>query len=695
MLDTPIADFSVLGKRLSKILVKMGIVTLRDLLFHFPYRFDDFSNVVPVDKLAPGMTVTVRGRLDLIRNRRSFRRKTNLTEAILSDDTGSVKLLWFNQPYLTKNLVPGDWLSLSGKVTGSMLDFRLMNPAYEKIKEGGEAVHTARLVPVYSTIAGVTQKQIRALIAAVLPASIDNVEEWLPQDVIIAQGLPAISEALQAIHFPDDVALAVRARARFAFEEVFLLQMGSVLLKRQLATQAAVPVPFHKENISEFITALPFKLTDSQQQSVNEIIGDIGQAHPMNRLLEGDVGSGKTVVSAIVAANVSISGHQSAYMAPTELLARQQFAVLSKLYRGMDISVGLLTLSEVAVFGTAVTLDDNLTLPKKKKALLAMIADGEVAVVVGTHALIQGTVVFNDLVLAIVDEQHRFGVGQRKALREKGRYGSMPHLLSMTATPIPRSMALALYGDLDLSIIDSLPAGRKEIITKIVPERYRDWTYDFVKKEVKKGRQVFVVCPLIDPSDVLEARSVTDEFERLSEDVFPDLNVAMLHGKMKPVDKAAVMNDMVKGVINVLVCTSVVEVGVDIPNATLMLIEGAERFGLAQLHQFRGRVGRGAHQSYCFLLPSNQEKEELARLKALVTCSNGFELAEKDLELRGPGDMYGRRQSGLPELQLADMSDVVLIKKARDYALHYADELDHYPLLQQRVKDMERSVHLE
>lgn len=685
-LDTPVSQLWRVGKVVSKIIRSLGIETCRDLIFYFPYRFDDFSRLVPIAELKPSMTATARGTIQLIENRRSKNRKV-LTTALIADGDHTVKAIWFNQPFLVKNLKVGDRVSLSGKTNDNYYDLSFVSPAYEKI--GSDSVHTGRLVPVYSLTSRITQKQFRTLQKIALDSCLSQLTEWLPFEVLKKENLFSFQESVRAIHFPQSDQEYERARARLAFDELFLIQLSALAAKKQMSACLSFSIPFDEKATKRFVSRLPFSLTETQKKASWEIVQDLTRDTPMNRLLEGDVGSGKTVVCALAFVNVACSGFQSVYMAPTELLARQSFEKIKSYFGESQPSLALLTSSQAEYWNGG---ESRVT---TKADVKNEIKQGKVHIIIGTHALLEKDVVFQKLALAVVDEQHRFGVLQRQLLRGKNPSGELPHLLSMTATPIPRSLALAMYGDLDLSLLVSSPKGRRKIITKVVPSKFRSWTYDFVRKQAQAGLQTLVICPLIDPSDQLGVASAKDEFKKLSTEIFPDLRVSMLHGKMKPKEKSATMAKMAECKSDILVSTSVVEVGIDLPKATVILIEGAERFGLAQLHQLRGRVGRSVHQSYCFLLPSSKEKEETERLKSLVRSHDGFALAEEDLRLRGEGDVYGRRQSGIPELKLAHLGDLSLMKKARDWAETYIDRLEEFPLLKGRLEERERDVHLE
>ncbi len=698
-LSTPISKLGRVGAKTAVLFNKLGIHTCKDLLFYFPFRFDDFSHVIPISEATAGTEVTIRARIQLVNNRRSARTRKIVTEAIVADDSGSIRVVWFNQPYLMKNLAVGDEVYLSGKTSDHFLDLQLTSPVYEKIYAHQETLHTARLVPIYSLTGSLTQKQFRTVLGNAIARFGDEIEEWIPADIIAHEQLPGRVEALRAIHFPENKDQCAAATLRMKFEELFRLQVYSAQQRSQLLGQKAYAVALNTRETDAIFSRIPFTLTGAQKQALKEIMDDIEKSHPMNRLLEGDVGSGKTVVASVIAAIMTLAGYQSAIMAPTEILAQQHYQSLLKFLGPMGITCAIITGSQAISSVSPVRKEEEsqkkVSKQKERQAVYDQVEQGEVNVVIGTHALIQERMKFFRLGFAVVDEQHRFGVNQRKALREKNPDEEMPHLLSMTATPIPRSLALTLYGDLDVSILNELPQGRLPIITKVVPNSYREWTYDFIKQQIHSGRQVFIICPLIDPSDTLGYKSVKEEFERLSRDIFPGFTMGMLHGKMKPVEKEAVMRTMVEGSIQILVATSVVEVGVDIPNATVMLIEGADRFGLAQLHQFRGRVGRGADQSYCFLMPGNEEKESTERLAIVASCTDGFVLAEKDLELRGSGDILGTVQSGMPTLAFATLHDTALIQKAHAYARDYIGRINEFPEMKEEIASFAQGVHLE
>ncbi len=704
-LKTKIEKLSLIGPAYVKKLHRVGIKTVGDLLFYFPFRYDDFSEVKKISEVELGEVVSVRGKIIEIKNIKTWKRKMNITEALIEDETSAIKAVWFNQPFLVRNLKKGANVSLSGKIVYAQEGLQLSNPSYELLGSG-RSLHTARLVPVYHETEGLSSKWLRAHIKPIVKFA-NEVEEFLPASIIKDQKLFSYSEAIKQIHFPDNEGKARDAKRRLAFDELFLVQLYMILQKKKWQENNAVKINFNKKlekEIKLFVDNLPFKLTGAQRISSWNIIKDFEKDRPMNRLLEGDVGSGKTLVALISALVVMRSGYQVAFMAPTEILARQhfkeavrRFGIKNSQKIGSNLKIVLLTGSESKIY------KDGEVEEVSKKKLLTEIEKGEINFVIGTHSLIQEKVVFKNLVFSIVDEQHRFGIDQRakiqtEVLKVKDGLKTIPHLLSMTATPIPRTLALTVYGDLDLSILDEMPMGRQKIITKLVAPANRDLAYNFIRNQIKKGRQVFVICPLIEESDVLEVKSATEEYEKLSKKIYPDLNVGLLHGKMKSKEKEEIMQKFIKKEIDILVSTSVIEVGIDIPNASVMLIEGADRFGLAQLHQFRGRVGRGEYQSFCFLFTDSTSATTARRLKALIKSSNGFELAEQDLKIRGPGELVGVRQSGLPDLAMASLSDTELIKNTREEAVKLIDvddKLLKYPKLAKKLKRFTKEVHFE
>ncbi len=691
-LNTPISELSRVGKTTAKKLEILGIKNAQDLLYYFPFRYEDYRQIVSISQMRDGEMVTICGQVELIANKRSFKTRKVITEALISDKSGSVRVTWFNQPFISNNIKSGDVVYFSGKVKTDMLGPQMISPAYEKFKK--ETTHTARLVPIYSVTYGLTQKQIRFLINQVISLA-DKIPDWVPKDILEKFDFVPLNAALRGIHFPVDEKDLKTSTDRLKFDELFLVQMKAELSKKERGSLQAPPILFKEEEIKNFVASLPFVLTKTQKIAAWEILQDISKSMPMNRLVSGDVGSGKTVVAAIALYDVFLNSGQGVLMAPTEILAQQHFVSLAKLFVHTNIKIALLTGSLAK---------------KEKNNIIEQIRDGSVDIAVGTHALLTEGVEFRKLGLVIVDEQHRFGVAQRKLIKEKSaskHLGQAPHFLSMTATPIPRSLALMIYGDLDVSIINELPPGRKKIITRLVEAINRDKAYQFIREQVQKGRQVFVICPAIEQNSEenenatipifnnSEKKSVMSEYQKLSQKIFPDLRVGYLHGKLKTKEKESAMAKFKAGDVDLLVSTSVVEVGVDIPNASVMMIEGAENFGLAQLHQFRGRVGRSTHQSYCLLFTNTFSKKALERLKFFEQTSDGFKLAEKDLEIRGPGEVYGTEQSGDMNLRLAKLTDLELVKKCREAAKMVAEDLQNHTSVLAKMRDWGNQTHFE
>jgi len=675
-LTSKLSDLPRVGPVNTKHLKKLGLETIQDLLFYLPYRYDDFRFKKNIADLKPGEKTNIQGEILLIQNRRSFKRRMYLTEALIADETESIKVIWFNQPFLTKNLKVGDQVSISGQTSLTQGQVAFISPQYEKIY-GTNLIHTSGLIAHYHLTDSLTQKQLRYFIKQVISLS-DKIIEWLPQEIIQDFNLLDLKTALKKIHAPKDNDDIEIARRRLAFSELFLRQLKAQLIKKELSAQQAPSLVFKEKETRAFVASLPYELTTDQRKAAWEILQDLEKKKPMSRLLQGEVGSGKTIVAALALLNTALNKQRAVLMAPTEILAKQHFATLTKIFKNQKLKLALMT--------------------GAKKSPDATKAD----IIIGTQALIQKNVELKKLALAVVDEQHRFGVKQRqKILDFNKKDGLAPHFLSMTATPIPRSLALAIYGDLDLSIIKQMPSGRKKIITRLVKEADRSKVYDFIRQKIKEGQQAFVICPLIKDLDRFEAKSAKAEHERLQADVFFDLKIGLLHGKMKSADKEKVMQDFLNKKTDILVSTSVIEVGVDVPNASLIIIEGAERFGLAQLHQFRGRVGRGEHQSYCLLLASNNEitnDKTQKRLASLEKYHDGFSLAKMDLKLRGAGELYGEIQSGFSELQISSLFDYEIIKKSHEAARALVikdSDLKNQPLLKEKLGEWEKMIHLE
>lgn len=694
-LKTQLSGLTRVGQTTAGRLKKLGLTTVEDLLFYFPYRYEDYSQIIKIKDLQPESKVTIQGTVTEIKNRVT-RRRMSITSSTVEDDSGNIEIVWFNQPYLLTQLREGDSVSLSGKVESDGYKLMMKSPDWEK---GDGGVHTGRLVPLYPLTAGLTQKQVRFLVSRALEA-VDEIEEWMTDELkvqsekfkVAIQSLKLldIQSSISQIHFPDNHPQLSKARVRLKFEELFWLQMRKAVTRSLNQKLKAPKISFKEKEIKRFVDALPFKLTDAQRKTSWQILKDLERPIPMNRLLQGDVGSGKTVVAVMAMLSATLNGHQAVLMAPTEILAKQHFASISKMLEGFGVSIGLVTRSDKKFKVQNEKIKNTI----KNSKMIEMVGSGEVNIIIGTHALIQDKVKFNKLGLVIVDEQHRFGVEQRKALRSKGS----PHFLSMTATPIPRSLALTMYSDLDLSILDEMPKGRKPIQTRAVAPADRKKAYDFIRKQIEQGRQIFVICPLIDESDKLGVKAVTTEFEKLDKEVFPHLKIGLLHGKLKDKEKDEVQQKFVNKKYDILVATSVVEVGVDVPNASVMMIEGSDRFGLAQLHQFRGRVGRSEHQSYCFLFSDSNSQNVYARLEFLSKNTDGFKIAEFDMKIRGTGDMYGKQQSGLPEFKIASLTDYKLIELTQHLAREIVDKdstLSSFPAIKKRFDELGGVVHLE
>jgi len=703
-LDNKISSLNRVGSAVAKRLNKIGIHSIHDLVYYFPFRYEDYRGLLSIKDLQPGLAASIKAKVELIANRRSFKTRKIITEALVSDNTGSLRLVWFNQPYVIKNIKPGDTLLFSSVAKSDMLGPQFIAPSYQKVIDS-DFNYAARLVPIYYLTAGLSQKHLRFLVKQALGA-IKNIDDYLPVKILEEYDLISLSDALQGIHFPSDEIDLANSRKRLKFDELFFVQLKTQLARKKRAEERAPSIKFQDKEIKNLVRNLPFKLTKAQKVAAWEILKDLGNSIPMNRMLSGDVGSGKTVVAAMNLYCTALNGFQSIMMAPTEILAKQHFDSLVKLL-AKDLNIALLTRSQSLGFVSGELVE------YKKKNLIKEIKENKFSVILGTHALLTEKVVLNKLALVVVDEQHRFGVEQRKVIKDKmhGDKKQSVHFLSMTATPIPRSLALTMYGDLDLSVIDEMPLGRKPVITRLVEDYNRQKAYDFIRSQIKTGRQVFVVCPLIEENAGLsenveeqlllmnpanEKKTVMKEYERLSKNIFPDLKVGYLHGKMSAKEKDSIMNKFKKGELNILVSTAVVEVGVDIPNASVMMIEGAQRFGLAQLHQFRGRVGRSDFQSYCLLFTGGVMSDStMERLRFFEKNNSGFKLAQKDLETRGPGEIYGTAQSGQLPWQLNGPVDFNLIKSARQAAIEAVDNFSDYPQIKQKVKDLETNIHLE
>ena len=682
-LALPIAAAGVrVGKPTLERLERLGLRTVGDALRHFPARHLDFSRIVPIPQLRIGAEQTVRGRLDRVREVRMGRGgRLRSTEATLSDRSGaSIRIVWFNQPYIARDLSEGSELAVAGTVRAFRGRPRFDNPEFERLGEGGHGRHTGRLVPVYGLTAGLGQRTLRTLIASLVERYVDRVPEPLPRALIERHGLPPLAGAMRQLHYPDDASSLAAARRRLAFDELLGIQIGVVRRRRAWRESGTAPAVADHGAARAFAADLPFELTAAQRRTLHDVLSDLERPVPMSRLLEGDVGSGKTVVALAAMIDIVAAGRQAAIMAPTEVLAEQHLRTIRRLLTGSEDAPlgGVVPLPYLPAPLRLLSLTGSARAKERRDVLAALAHDETPQIVVGTHALIQEDVALPRLGLAVVDEQHRFGVRQRSALRERSRApgseadpGSAAdapacHLLVMSATPIPRSLALTLYGDLDLSLIDEMPPGRAPIESRWLDGGARRAAFDRLRSELEAGRQGFVICPLVEGSEAVASRAATEEYERIRRDELPGRadRVALLHGRLPAREKEEVMARFVSGEAQVLVSTAVVEVGIDVPNATVMLIEGADRFGLAQLHQFRGRVGRGRHPSWCFLLADDPSEEARRRLSVAESTSDGFELAQADLELRGPGELYGLRQSGAA-VRVAALLDAPLIDATR------------------------------
>jgi ATP-dependent DNA helicase RecG len=655
-LDAPVTTLKGIGKRIAQTLERLGIKTLHDMLYYFPRRYVDYSTLKPINRLWYGEEVTVIGSVENIQTRTIKNGKMQVIEALLSDSSGKLRLTWFNQPWIVQRLQRNPHISVSGKIEQYLGRLVIYNPEWEPLTQ--QQLHTNRIVPVYPLTSKITQTWLRRQMNSAVTFWAPRLVDPLPESFCLKADLMDLPNAILQVHFPESWELLDAARHRLAFDEIFYLQLGVLDQKRRLDSRTARQFTPPEEWLNSQLAHLPFELTAAQQRAIADIQDDLRSGTPMNRLLQGDVGSGKTIVAALAVGMIAREDAQSAVMAPTSILAEQHYRSFQRYLVGEP---GILQPDEIRLLIGA-------TPETEKEAIRQGLASGQIKLVVGTHALLEEVVQFQDLELIVIDEQHRFGVQQRAALRSKG---TNPHLLVMTATPIPRSLALTLYGDLDLSIMDEIPPGREPVATYILHPSERERAYSLIRNQVADGHQAFIIYPLVEESENSELPAAVAEAERLQKEIYPDLSIGLVHGRMRPDEKEAAMANFRDQAFDILVSTSVVEVGVDIPNATVMLVEGANRFGLAQLHQFRGRVGRGKDKAICVLIPNTSDAIENERLEAMSRTNDGFELAEIDLEQRGPGDFLGTRQSGFLDLRMASISDIRLIEKAR----HFAQEI--------------------
>ncbi len=727
-LEQPVGSVLRLTPRQRSALAKLGIKTIRGMLFHFPSRYEEVGEQKNIGELREGEKAAVIAEVIHLKAEKTWKKKLRIAEGVVQDDTGALSVVWFNQPYIAGMLRPGMRVRLSGKVTRGKNGLTMANPLFEPMGDA-EPLRLAKggLLPVYPETYGITSRWFRYQIERALKNS-GALPETLPAEILGKYHLPAFNRALRAIHFPKSSGETEAARKRFAFEEIFLIQLNRQRERKRHEQERAIRIKTDAELLQRFTGTLPFPLTNAQRKAIWQILEDFKKPHPMARLLEGDVGSGKTLVAAAAALDVVAAGYQVAYMAPTEILARQHFEEFITRLKPFKIRIGLLTGSEGRKFPSKVNPKSHAHISRAQ--LLRWCLSGDIQILIGTHALIEERVKFKKLAFAVVDEQHRFGIRQRAMLATRGFTENKtqrtslpvrPHFLSMSATPIPRTLALTLYGDLDLTVLDEMPPGRQPVETRVIPPREREKTYGFIREEVRRGGQVFVICPRIEDANAAKAakvsgdllsprplnqqklewsevRSVKAEYKKLSKDIFPDLRVGMVHGKLLPKEKETVMRKFRNHELDILVSTSVIEVGVDVPNASIMMIEGGERFGLAQLHQFRGRVGRGPRKSYCFVFTTGQDNANNRRLKALEEVKTGFALAEYDLQFRGPGELSGTRQWGISDVGMEALKNIKMVEAARTEAqglIQQDPELKKFPELRERIERIGTAVHFE
>ncbi|MDO8589833.1 MAG: ATP-dependent DNA helicase RecG [bacterium] len=706
--DSLLSSFRILPVQ-QKALKKLGITSIKDLLYHVPARYGDTAQVQKIETLTKGSVAVIFGNISGLKTSKAFRKKIPMAEGVVEDDTGKIKIIWFHQAYLAKMIAEGSNVRVEGKVSERNGQLYFSNPKVESAPDlFTQTSRTHSLYPIYPETRGLTSNWIYHKIQNLFVSKIlDEIVDPIPAEILKKYSLPDLRTSLIYIHTPKKEEHAQMARKRFAFEEIFFIQLERQKVRHEFKERNAFIIEKSEEELEKFVKRFPFEATATQKRSIQHILDDFHRGHPMSRLLEGDVGSGKTAIAATAVYAITTSKPkgqdfgtlQSAYMAPTEILAQQHFESFIKYFKHLPVNIALITGSGCRKFPSKLNPDGWTDISRTQ--LLKWVASGEIAVLIGTHALIQKSVKFKHLALVIVDEQHRFGTAQRQKLVNK--HEITPHLLSMTATPIPRTLALTLYGDLDLSLIDEMPIGRKKIITEVVTPERRGGAYEKIRLELEAGRQLYVICPRIDEPDptkelAVQAKSVKEEAKRLKKEIFPEYEIGILHSKMRPVEKEKVMRDFEDKKIDILVATSVVEVGVNVENASLIVIEGAERFGLAQLHQLRGRVIRSNHQAYCYVFTESQGEKSRERLKALVTAKNGFELAEFDLVQRGAGELAGRKQWGISDLGMEAIKNIKMVEAARAEAIKLIandSELSKFPLLKERLESSATKIHFE
>lgn len=699
-------------------LKKLGLKTIKDLLYHFPTHYGDTASIKNIEDLKSGEEAVIYGQITGLKTGKAFVKKTPIAEGSIEDESGRIKVLWFHQPYIAKMIHEGAYVRAQGKVSDRKGALGMINPKIEivtKIPIGvGHSLFGAEgekhsLYPVYPESRGITSNWFYHALLRVFSAGIlKDLIDPLPKEILDKYNLPSLNSALIWIHSPQKEKDTLSARKRFAFEEVFLIQLEKQKNKIAWQKNPSFVVKPDLKGLIDFTARFPFTPTEAQKKAIDTIMADFQKGYAMNRLLEGDVGSGKTAVAAATIFAITNTnpdgkdyGHlQTTYMCPTEILAKQHFESFIKYFTHLNISIGLITSSGCQKFPSKVNPHEATDISRAQ--LLKWVANGEIPILIGTHSLIQKTVKFKNLAYVIIDEQHRFGTLQRQKLTRKDKIN--PHLLSMTATPIPRTLTLTIYGDLDLTLLDQMPSGRKPIITEIVLPTEREKTYEAIRAEIKAGRQAYVICPRIDEPDpskemAVQAKSVTEEARRLKKDIFPEYEIAILHSKMTPDEKEAVMDDFKDGRTQILVATSVVEVGVNVPNATMIIIEGAERFGLAQLHQLRGRVIRSNHQAYCYVFAESKSQKTKQRLSAIRKAKDGFELSEYDLQFRGPGELSGNKQWGLSDIGMEALKNLKMVEAARAESLRLLSEdenLTNYPTIKKILASrQEKEIHFE
>jgi len=702
-----------------KALKKLGISTIRELLYHFPSRYITIADIKYVKDLEKGDHALLYGKLSKLKTKKAYRKKIPMAEGVFSDDTGEIQVTWFNQPYIAKMLGDETFVRMEGKVSERSGKKYITNPEYEILPEipkdigdslFGEGVEDSLSIPIYHERRGVTSKWIYHTIQKIFSGGVlDEMEDPIPANILKKYNLPKFQTAMVWLHSPKKAAHSHAARKRFAFEEVFFIQLQKQLERKAYENEPSYIVKPNKKNLDDFISRFPFNPTESQQHAIDEIVKDVSTPVAMSRLLEGDVGSGKTAVAASTAHAVvttrplnekgesqDFGNLQVAYMVPTEILAKQHFESFIEYFKHMPIQIGLITSSGCRKFPSKVSPDGYTDISRNQ--LLKWVKNGEIAVLIGTHSLISKAVQFENLAYVIIDEQHRFGINQRKNLTRKDG-GQLPHLLSMTATPIPRTLALTIYGDLDLTLLEGMPPGRKPVITEIVAPNKREKIYEDIRERLKEGRQLYVICPRINEPDpekksALQLKSVTEESKRLQTKIFPEYKVGILHGKMTTKKKEEAMLDFLNKKTDILCATSVIEVGVNVPNSTMIIIEGADRFGLAQLHQLRGRVVRSTHQAYCYVFTDSGNKTTADRLRALSTASSGFELAEHDLMLRGSGQLVGNKQWGISDVAMEALKNLKMVEAARNEAKAIVEK-GLTKELEKHLKNLDREIHFE